>query len=405
MNSRLRLLHLEDDPDYCDLVQSLLAEEGYQVEIVLADDRAGFEAALAPEKFDLILADYLLPTYNGLEALRVARAKCPETPFLLVSGTIGEQAAIESLRCGATDYVLKHWPDRLVPAVRRAIEEAEERKQRRRVEAELVRCEKHFRALTENALDIVSILDPQGVFAYNSRSVKRVLGYEPKDLAGQSAFALVHSEDPPRVLQAFDYGLRNPDRTVTLDFRFQHRDGSWRNLEVVGQSRLGDPDIAGVVLNSRDITQRKQTEAELRESEQRFRELFESSPDAVFVEDLDGTVLDINPAACRLHGVDAKELIGRNVSDLVPPERREAVVAISRHSWKAGWSKSRGPVTPKMAAWCRWRCGPVASITPASPPCCCTCATLPTASWPKRRCGVRRCCSTRCGRIRSMGCA
>jgi DNA-binding NtrC family response regulator len=160
MNSRLRLLHLEDDPDYCDLVQSLLAEEGYQVEIVLADDRAGFEAALAPEKFDLILADYLLPTYNGLEALRVARAKCPETPFLLVSGTIGEQAAIESLRCGATDYVLKHWPDRLVPAVRRAIEEAEERKQRRRVEAELVRCEKHFRALTENALDIVSILDP-----------------------------------------------------------------------------------------------------------------------------------------------------------------------------------------------------------------------------------------------------
>jgi PAS domain S-box-containing protein len=323
MNSRLRLLHLEDDPDYCDLVQSLLAEEGYQVEIVLADDRAGFEAALAPEKFDLILADYLLPTYNGLEALRVARAKCPETPFLLVSGTIGEQAAIESLRCGATDYVLKHWPDRLVPAVRRAIEEAEERKQRRRVEAELVRCEKHFRALTENALDIVSILDPQGVFAYNSRSVKRVLGYEPKDLAGQSAFALVHSEDLPRVLQAFDYGLRNPDRTVTLDFRFQHRDGSWRNLEVVGQSRLGDPDIAGVVLNSRDITQRKQTEAELRESEQRFRELFESSPDAVFVEDLDGTVLDINPAACRLHAASREGLIGRNVSDLVPPERRE----------------------------------------------------------------------------------
>ena len=94
----------------------------------------------------------------------MAREKCPETPFLLVSGTIGEQAAIESLKAGATDYVLKHWPERLVPAVRRAVEEAEERKQRRRVETELVRREKHFRALTENALDILTILDHQGVF-------------------------------------------------------------------------------------------------------------------------------------------------------------------------------------------------------------------------------------------------
>ena len=98
MNGRLRLLHLEDDPDYCDLVQSLLAKEGYEVECILASDRAAFEAALAPELFDVILADYLLPSYNGLDALRVARAKCPETPFLLVSGTIGEQAAIESLK-------------------------------------------------------------------------------------------------------------------------------------------------------------------------------------------------------------------------------------------------------------------------------------------------------------------
>ncbi|HEY5481223.1 MAG TPA: response regulator [Verrucomicrobiae bacterium] len=107
MNDPLRMLHLEDDPDYCDLVRALLAQEGYRVESVLADDRASFQAALAPEKFDVILADYSLPSYNGLEALRLAREKCPDTPFLLVSGTIGEEAAIESLKCGATDYVLK----------------------------------------------------------------------------------------------------------------------------------------------------------------------------------------------------------------------------------------------------------------------------------------------------------
>ena len=89
MNRPLRILHLEDDPDYCDLVYSMLTKEGLDVEMVLVDNRAAFEEALAPEKFDLILADYLLPAYNGLEALRVARERSPATPFLLVSGTIG----------------------------------------------------------------------------------------------------------------------------------------------------------------------------------------------------------------------------------------------------------------------------------------------------------------------------
>ena len=325
MNKPLRILHLEDDPDYCDLVRSLLSKAGFEVDLVMTGNRAEFEGALAPERFDIILADYLVPSYNGLEALRLARQKCPETPVLLVSGTIGEQAAIESLKNGATDYVLKQWPERLAPAVRRAVEEAEVRMQRRRIETELVRREKYFRALTENALDILTLLDRQGRFIHNSPSVKRVLGYEPKELAGRSAFALIHPEDHPNVLQGFDYGLRNPDRTVTLDFRFRHQDGSWRYLEVVGQSRVDDPEIGGVVINSRDVTDRKQAEASLRDSEQRFRDLFEGSPDAIFVEDAHGTVLDINPAACRLHGLKREELIGKNVSDLVPPEVRQEV--------------------------------------------------------------------------------
>jgi PAS domain S-box-containing protein len=454
MNRRLRILHLEDDPDYCDLVRCLLAQEGFEVELVVAGNRADFEGALAPERFDIILADYLVPAYHGLEALRLARQKCPETPVLLVSGTIGEPAAIESLKSGATDYVLKHCPERLVPAVRRAVEEAEERMQRRRIETELIRREKYFRALTENALDILTLLDREGRFIHNSPSVKRVLGYEPEELAGQSAFALIHPEDLARVLQGFDHGMRNPDRTVTLEFRFRHRDGSWRYLEAVGQSRLDDPQIAGVVVNSRDVSDRKQAEAglrdseqqyrlvfhgnptpmwvfdhetlaflevnnaalehygytreeflamtladirapeempamieylhqllaaqkpprpgwagvwqhrkkdgtlidveirwtpisfrgrpaslsmvnditerkraeqELRDSEQRFRDLFEGSPDAIFVEDSHGTVLDINPAACRLHGLRREELVGKNVSDLVPPQVREEV--------------------------------------------------------------------------------
>src|SRR5262249_52232327 len=143
-----------------------------------------FIKALGDPAFDIILADYSLPTCNGLQALQVAREKSPDIPFVLISGTIGEQAAIECLRCGATDYVLKNKLERLVPAVRRAVQEAKERSQRKRAETELVRREKYFRALTEHSLDVMTILNPEGLFLYNSPSLKTVLGYEPKDVLG-----------------------------------------------------------------------------------------------------------------------------------------------------------------------------------------------------------------------------
>src|ERR1700719_875656 len=107
MNGRLRILHLEDDPDFSYLVRSLLEKDGVSPEMVLVTTRAEFEAALKSEVFDIVLADYLLPSYTGLDALQFFRKQCRETPFLLISGTIGEEAAIESLRSGATDYVLK----------------------------------------------------------------------------------------------------------------------------------------------------------------------------------------------------------------------------------------------------------------------------------------------------------
>ncbi|HOX55738.1 MAG TPA: PAS domain S-box protein [Candidatus Paceibacterota bacterium] len=327
MNQPLRILHLEDDPDYCDLVRSLLEREGIRGEITLVEGWEAFESALASGKFDLILADYLLPSCNGLDALRLARERSPETPFLLVSGTIGEQAAIESLRTGATDYVLKHWPDRLVPAVRRAVEEAGERSQRRQIEAELVRREKYFRTLTENALDILSILDRDGHFIHNSPSVKRVLGYDPQELAGKRAFAFLHPDDLPRVLQAFRCGVANAERPVTVEFRVRTRDGSWRYLEAVGQSRLHDPDIAGIVVNSRDVSDRKQAEIGLTESEQQYRLVFHGSPVPMYVFDHETLAfLEVNDAALEHYGYSREEFLSMKLQDIRPQEEVPALI-------------------------------------------------------------------------------
>jgi PAS domain S-box-containing protein len=256
----LRILHLEDDADYCKLVRDLLAGDGCDADVVDVCGRQAFEAAVRQGRFDVILGDFSLPGYTGLEALKFTRQHAPQTPFLLVSGTIGEHAAIESLRAGAADYVLKQWPERLLPAMRRAVDEARERKQRQQAEAELVRKEYYFRALTGNALDIVSLLDNTGSFLYTNPAVQRTLGVAPEELTGTSFFNLVHAEDLTRIRDAFEFGLNNSEQTLILEMRLRHRDGRWIPLEAVGQNHLDDSQIGAFVFNLRDASERKRIE-------------------------------------------------------------------------------------------------------------------------------------------------
>ncbi|MBI2949756.1 MAG: response regulator [Verrucomicrobia bacterium] len=137
MNRRLRIIHLEDDPNDRELVRNLLEAEGLMCEFHHVETRDDFTTALEQGPWDLIMSDFTLPGYDGLSALALARQKRPEVPYLFVSGTMGEELAVDSLQHGATDYVLKNRLNRLVAAVRRALQEAEDRQQR--LKAELLR--------------------------------------------------------------------------------------------------------------------------------------------------------------------------------------------------------------------------------------------------------------------------
>ncbi len=329
----LRVLHLEDDPDFSALVSAMLQKESLRVEVVQVTELAEFVAALESRSFDIILADYLLPACNGIQALEVAREKCPDTPFLLISGTIGEQAAIESLRCGATDYVLKSRLEKLEPTVRRAVEEARERAQRKRAETELVRREKYFRTLTENSLDVLTILSSDGNFQYNSPSLKTVLGYEPADVAGRSAFELVHPDDLVSLKEAFERTLRNPAERILHQFRIRRSNGSWCDVETVCQNRLDDPEIAGIVVNARDITERKRAAEALEKSEaslaaaQRIANLGSWELDLLNPGAIDINQLHWSDEAYRIFGFEPRQVSATNelFFDRVHPEDRERV--------------------------------------------------------------------------------
>jgi signal transduction histidine kinase len=142
MKTPLRILHLEDDPNDGALIQSTLEAGGIACATTLVRNRDEFMAALERGGIDLILSDYSMPSFSGLAALQIARAGHPDLPVILVSGTMGEERAVDALKSGATDYVLKDHLVRLVPAVRRAMQEVEERAERRRLEAQFIEAQK-----------------------------------------------------------------------------------------------------------------------------------------------------------------------------------------------------------------------------------------------------------------------
>jgi DNA-binding NtrC family response regulator len=155
----LRILHLENDALDSELIEAALARGGIDCSLRRIETRPEFETALRSDRLDLILSDYTLPAFSGPAALALARELRPETPFILVSGTIGEEAAIETLVGGATDYVLKHRLARLAPAVRRALSEAENRQARQQAEGERRSSEARYYRLFESTKDGLLLLE------------------------------------------------------------------------------------------------------------------------------------------------------------------------------------------------------------------------------------------------------
>src|SRR5690348_171294 len=148
----LRILHLEDNPDDTEIVSSLLAGKNVPCEILRLDTRKDFEAALKDGKWDLVISDFSLPSFDGLKALSMVREKIGDVPFILFSGTIGEEIAVECLKKGATDYVLKERPERLVATVRAISKEAGERERRKKFELELQRSAERERQMEARLL-------------------------------------------------------------------------------------------------------------------------------------------------------------------------------------------------------------------------------------------------------------
>ncbi len=207
----LHLLLVEDNALDAELTIAQLERADYEVDASIVYDAANFIAALDKQRFDVILADFVMPTFSGIEALTIASERTPDTPFIFVSGLLGEEHAVDMLKRGATDYVLKQRLQRLPAVVRRAMREAAERAQRIAVERALRETETHFRLLIDALKDYAVItLDPEGrIRTWNSAS-ERILGFPAQDVLGQSASIFYNQED--RESGVFDTELETARR-------------------------------------------------------------------------------------------------------------------------------------------------------------------------------------------------
>jgi len=194
-----RIVYLEDDRSAFELVVALIEAEGLPYQLQHVDDVASYRNALTPTPPDLILADFNLPSIDGLTALAYKRELCPDTPFIFVSGSIGEEVAIASLHNGACDFVLKDSIARLPSAIERALKEAEEHRQRVDAEKRLRESEAHFRRIAENAPDVIIRFSLRPTFRYDyiSPAVEHITGYSPEDFYNDPLLAgkITHPDD------------------------------------------------------------------------------------------------------------------------------------------------------------------------------------------------------------------
>lgn len=184
------------------------------------------------------------------------------------------------------------------------------------MEAALLASEARFRSLVQNSYDVITVVNRDGAREYVSPSIERVLGHEAASLLGADALSLVHPDDKAAFTAEMQRVLAGAPQTRVLELRFRHADGSWRTFETVGTNLLNEPGVGGIVFNSRDVTRRIQTEAALRESEERFRSAFDNAPIGLALVQEDDRFREVNRSLCDLIGYEESELLKRTIADL-----------------------------------------------------------------------------------------
>ena len=324
MNTPLRVLIVEDSESDAGLIVRRLQQAGYDLVHERVETAGEMRTALTKPDWDIVLADYKMPRFSAPAALEILKASGRDLPFIIVSGTIGEEKAVAMMKAGAHDYVMKHNLARLVPAVQRELKEAEGRREHRRAEEALLASEATLSSILRAAPIGIGLVTHR-VFGWTNDHLSRMTGYSSGELQGQSARMLYESEaEFERVGQVKYAGIRREGTGSMVTF-WRRKDG--KLIEVFLSSTPIDPlDLdAGVVFTAVDITDRQEAIKALRESEERYRTLVENIDLGITLISSDYRVIMTNAGTAELLRKPIGDLVGRKCFREF--EKREEVCA------------------------------------------------------------------------------
>ncbi|MHB8882571.1 MAG: PAS domain-containing hybrid sensor histidine kinase/response regulator [Thermodesulfovibrionales bacterium] len=311
MNKKLRILNLEDCQADTELIQARLEEEGIPCEVTRVETETEFVAAIEKAAFTLLLVDYKLPSFDGMSALAIARVKCPGTPFIFVSGSIGEDLAIEALKNGATDYVLKDKLTRLAPAVRRALDETDEKKEHKSAEQALLEASRFNRQIIECAQEGLIVYGPDLKYRVWNPFMEQLTGLSAREVLGRHPLEIFPFLRETGIMESIEKALAGEiSEAARFHFHIPQTGRSGWTSDISAPLRSANGEIIGVIGIVRDISAHVQAEEALEKSERQYRQLVDNALIGVYRATLDGKFLYVNDAMVGIFECDnAEELL------------------------------------------------------------------------------------------------
>lgn len=311
MKEILRILQLEDNTTDAEEISDLLKQDNIFFEIMVVRTGDSFIKALHDFIPDIILADYLLPSFNALEALEAVKKEGRNIPFILVTDTIPEELALQLVKMGAVDYIFKDNLRRLPMAIGNAVERSSKEAALEKLEERMKRSGEFYRSLVEQAADGIFIVDQQGYFIEANENGCKMMGYSKEEIPGLNLKHITPERFSGKI--PADLSYLNNGNNIMIERQFVKKDGTLFCTESSAQLISGGY-IQAIV---RDITDRKKAESQIRDSEERYRFLIEQASDGVIVYSFDGTIYDFNQCTYRMLGYTRPEFEKLKLRDLL----------------------------------------------------------------------------------------
>lgn len=261
-----RVLLADDNPQVREMLSRLLSRSMPEYDIECVRSGAELRERSAERDYAAYLIDYQLGDETAPQLIRELRGKGVRAPIIQLTGRGEAELAVEAMKSGATDCLFKGLfsGELLTLALRGALARHREQEEHRRADQERAAVERRYRALIENSLDGIALLDASGNTLEVTPSLQRILGYAPVERLGRNTFELVHPDDVGRIMAQLQRLVSVPGLTMKDQLRYRHKNGSWRWMECVGMNLLEEPAVRALVVNFRDATARKAAEDEIR---------------------------------------------------------------------------------------------------------------------------------------------